>query len=1372
MFSQEYYFRVSANHGPAMNNFKFLILSVLLASLFPQALTGQVSSARRMTPVYTSAAREHDSILATKVPIITFSGTDRARQLPAVVDNSRKKYWPGILDQYMFYSCQQYAGVAYVFGYEINRLRDQTGWYWENSYPTHYTWNFMNQGDRFVGVNFLQSFEVIKQQGQMASNDYGMDTATSVLGWITGYDKYYRGMFNHLKQVSAIKINNAAGINTLRNYLYDHLNGSPTGGIACFTTSSGTLYNMPLLPTGTTEAGKSVILAWQTDPVHGLTVVGYNDLIRYDINHDGRYTNNKDITGDGIIDARDWEIGGFKIANSYGNWWADTGYVYALYRSFALNYGEGGVWNDRVYVVDADTAYRPLLTMKVNLNYSARNRIRILAGVSQDTLNQFPDHVIDFPVFNFQGGEHAMQGNDTIPAEKSIEFGLDVTPLLNFVSSGQPARFFMMVEERDPENLGQGRIEHVSFISYYNGSLEIPVKSTDVLVKDNSTTFVSVVGSFGKPGVSIVTSSLPPYTASQQMQVQLQATGGRPPYDWSFAEEYLKKPTRTPEPLITGTSIIVPSDTRSFASIALPFKFPFFGKRFDSIFVNYFGFISFEPQNLPAPYTTDETGMLRMFPLVVPSFSQQYVYQSSKNDGIWFQADTTHAIIRWKASVAGHVFTSTNDFSIILYPDGRFEFCYGTMENLGFAHTFYKGVSKGDELNFDIQTQWDANELSGQSILFYPPVLPENFNLSKAGLLSVDKADSTVIYNLHVRATDAGKISDSKELMLSSGLQIVEEIICGDDNRLKSGKLASMKLILKNNGLQPIQNLVIKLHPADSLLKITDSLYSVPLLGAGQSLTIPAAFSFSLRHPLPNGFPVLMTMQAQSTGRSWNKDLVCYVAAAELAVESHYVVDGYNNLLDPGEVADLFVTVKNSGGIMAKNLRLKLVSSAPEVTILSDPQITIANLDVFSSDEFHFQISASRNTLPGSDIPMQILLSDSSGALQTVEFNLRIGTRLIALVNLSSSPASVTAMANALDSLHVGYDQLSNLFFDCNRYASIFLILGTSGSGSHVLSESEGALLAGYLQQRGNLYLESYYTWHYASKTILHPMLKYTSKKIPVYYYQNLIGIPATFTDSMSFTYSAPMNYAVFSLAPTDPAYSTLINNNTPPKNLEIVYHGDDYKTIGTMLDFSAMTGGSPPSTQTTLMQRYLEFFDLNIAGPYPLFHTGMTAVCKNQAITFTDDSFDNITTRSWEFKGGTPATSNEPNPSVRYDSSGKFDVKLTVSDGTRTKTILKEKYIQVDQCYGTHDLSPATPLVRLFPNPASEQVTIEINHDISGNCEIMLFDLAGCKLKEIQQTIPAGNRLVMNLSGIGKGIYFLRVHTGELKSTVKLVKN
>jgi len=66
---------------------------------------------------------------------------------------------------------------------------------------------------------------------------------------------------------------------------------------------------------GTPEAGKEFVYAWGTSGDHALTIVGYNDDVRFDWNDDVEYTNDEDINDDGKVNMWDWEIGAVKIAN-------------------------------------------------------------------------------------------------------------------------------------------------------------------------------------------------------------------------------------------------------------------------------------------------------------------------------------------------------------------------------------------------------------------------------------------------------------------------------------------------------------------------------------------------------------------------------------------------------------------------------------------------------------------------------------------------------------------------------------------------------------------------------------------------------------------------------------------------------------------------------------------------------------------------------------------------------------------------------------------------------------------------------------------------------------------------------------------------
>ncbi len=78
-------------------------------------------------------------------------------------------------------------------------------------------------------------------------------------------------------------------------------------------------------------------------------------------------------------------------------------------------------------------------------------------------------------------------------------------------------------------------------------------------------------------------------------------------------------------------------------------------------------------------------------------------------------------------------------------------------------------------------------------------------------------------------------------------------------------------------------------------------------------------------------------------------------------------------------------------------------------------------------------------------------------------------------------------------------------------------------------------------------------------------------------------------------------------------------------------------------------------------------------------FTANRTAISAGQTVTFTDISEgNNISNRSWQFEGGTPATSTQQNPTVTYNTPGVYTVTLTISSASSTDTETKMGYINV----------------------------------------------------------------------------------------------
>lgn len=82
----------------------------------------------------------------------------------------------------------------------------------------------------------------------------------------------------------------------------------------------------------------------------------------------------------------------------------------------------------------------------------------------------------------------------------------------------------------------------------------------------------------------------------------------------------------------------------------------------------------------------------------------------------------------------------------------------------------------------------------------------------------------------------------------------------------------------------------------------------------------------------------------------------------------------------------------------------------------------------------------------------------------------------------------------------------------------------------------------------------------------------------------------------------------------------------------------------------------------------------------------------------------------------------------------------------------------------------PSFEIANVYPNPATQQVTIVIN--TYENADIIVTDVLGREMKRIRNENPVGRQLIrMDVSGLGKGIYFVSLgNTTKHSATVKVV--
>jgi len=1109
----------------------------------------------------------------------------KSRSLPDSIDNSVYKWFrKPIFTQESYPNCMQSTSIAYNFTYEINRLRDVSGEDPNNQYTTHFAWNFFNGGNGWYGVNYLFTMDVLKYHGTPSAVDYGGFYNGGGQRWMSGYDEWYNAMNNRISGIKKIYVGDEEGILTLKHWLNDHLDGSASGGVASFIACSP--YGLSHLPPESPQAGKNVVVYWCPQALHGMTIVGYNDSIRFDYNEDGKFTNDIDLNGDGELDVRDWEIGAMKFCNSYGQNWADSGYCYMMYKTLADDINQGGIWTNTVHVVEAKTEHETRMAYKVNLEHDYREAIRVQAGISSDLESNKPEHIQSYTIFNFQGGWHYMQGNDTTEAHKTIEFGLDVSPLLSYVEAGEPYKFFLIVDEKDPDNKGYGMLKSFSLIDYQDGMEEVVCEEQDVVLKDNGRTLMSIIYEPGPNDLSIVTESLQVYEAGQPLSLQLEADGGQQPYCWQLDRNYVMNITEASFPTTDEVQLINNSWPDSLAVQILEFEFPFYGNSFSTVVVSSSGYMFFDENMYFWSYLCDNDYFLKNSRVVAPLMSQDIYVHPDTDEGVWYEGDETKATFRWKTAPYGQDLLDIN-FAASLYPDGRIEFFYDEM-TLDGPIRWTAGISDADFFNHSLPELPDPpGILPGTKVEFFPNTMPEEISVSKEGLLEITEYQENTLSEFGLVVTDNTLLSSSKSFMITDALAFSLSMDGKEDLRINNGQIAHLDLNLVNHGAETIQNLVVKLQCDHPQLEILGSQYLVYQIAPGESIDISSAFTCSASKEMPDGQQMILTLEATASQLSYQRDCKLTSMAPFLGLSQYIILNGLQ-LLEPGNTEDLMINLVNQGSRESVNTLAVLTSGHEGITVNTE-SINLGTIGAWNSKDIIFSVTAGYEISFGSEVDFTLSLTDEFGNVTEMNFSMRVGQTPAYVIDLDLSTGSGVHIFEHLQNMGVESNYSPSFPNSISNYQSVFLCVGKMFT-SHTLSWQQGQMLLNYLDDGGNLYMEGRMVWEQDPHLPILDRFGFATVESPGGY-DILDGVDSTFARGLAYENTAQNSLCLYYLEPSPSAF-TIFTGREYPNSAAVAYDEGSYKTIGSIFELGGLISSDTCHIET-FMQEVLDFFEI-----------------------------------------------------------------------------------------------------------------------------------------------------------------------------------
>lgn len=217
----------------------------------------------------------------------------------------------------------------------------------------------------------------------------------------------------------------------------------------------------------------------------------------------------------------------------------------------------------------------------------------------------------------------------------------------------------------------------------------------------------------------------------------------------------------------------------------------------------------------------------------------------------------------------------------------------------------------------------------------------------------------------------------------------------GNENGLaSSGETIELFLGLTNTGTDIITGISGSVISNSPYITIANSSVIYPDILGGETgnNSVPIIIQIAPDTPHQTMLRLYLNL-TDSNSVSYHISEFIPVEAPNIDFVSYLVTDSNNQHLDPGEVAEFSITVKNTGTVEADNV-LGILYTQNDLVGVSDPNAEFGSLPtgiLVTCGTNRFTLSARTEVLPGMLIPMRLKLYNSDGFEQFVDFTFTVG---------------------------------------------------------------------------------------------------------------------------------------------------------------------------------------------------------------------------------------------------------------------------------------------------------------------------------------------------------------------------------------------
>jgi len=217
-------------------------------------------------------------------------------------------------------------------------------------------------------------------------------------------------------------------------------------------------------------------------------------------------------------------------------------------------------------------------------------------------------------------------------------------------------------------------------------------------------------------------------------------------------------------------------------------------------------------------------------------------------------------------------------------------------------------------------------------------------------------------------------------------------VISGNDDVVEFGENTILSITLQEYGnLGDIHNIEVEISTNDDFITINDNTESIGIITSGGTVELIDAFDFDVMNAIPDEHLIEINIVITADEGEWytNIGLIGYNAVLEMTGTE--VIDGENNVLDPGETAELEVEIHNLGGADLYNLIPSISSSNPDITI-TNLAVLIDSLNADETENIIIcSVEVSEDAQAGDTIDFSLEITADNEFTFSEEFTLVIG---------------------------------------------------------------------------------------------------------------------------------------------------------------------------------------------------------------------------------------------------------------------------------------------------------------------------------------------------------------------------------------------